>query len=75
MRYFAFLEITKGISRKNSLSRPQESCFKVEIGFSCWRRRSLRLENRHLWLRIYLHLMKMTSVYHRSLCMKQLYFI
>ena len=43
MQYFAFLEITKGFSRKNSSSHPQESCFEVEIGFSYWRRRSLRL--------------------------------
>ena len=39
MRYFAFLEITKGFSCKNSLSRPQENCFEVEIGFSYWCRR------------------------------------
>ena len=43
MRYFAFLKITKVFSRKNSSSRPQESCFEVEVGFSYWRRRSLRL--------------------------------
>ena len=28
MRYFAFLETTKGFSRKNSSCCPQESCFK-----------------------------------------------
>ena len=43
MGYFVFLEITKGFSRKNSSSRPQESCFEVEIGFSYWCRCSLRL--------------------------------
>ena len=43
MRYFAFLETIKGFSRKNSSSRPQESCFEVEISFSYWCRRSLRL--------------------------------
>ena len=40
MRY---IEIIKGFSRKNSSSRPQESCFEVEVGFSYWRRCSLRL--------------------------------
>ena len=43
MRYFAFLETTKGFSRKNSSSPPQESCFEVEIGFSYWCRHFLRL--------------------------------
>ena len=43
MRYFAFVETTKGSSRKNSSSRPQESCFEVEVSFSYWCRRSLRL--------------------------------
>ena len=37
------LETTKASSRKSSSSRPQESCFEVEIGFSYWCRRSLRL--------------------------------
>ena len=56
MRYFAFLEITKGFSRKNSSIRPQESCFEVEIGFSYWCRRStlsdILVNFKTLWVRI-----------------------